>query len=212
MCTSTVLCAYVHHMILCVFYVYVCADAFVCMFVHVDPLFQTPTHPGVTFYDKPVEKQFTSSGGHADFDNGVTVSVPASAVSAGATCPGRVSVQPSLALRGAFVLPEGVVSASPSYLISGEGISGEVTLDMEHHVQVSSHEEDDELSFLEADSSPTRSSGSEPVYRYEEVPKDRVEFTPGENKGRLKLVTQLKKFFKIGRKSKFGVYMHVSMS
>ena len=184
-----------------------CADAFACMFVHIDPLFQTPTHPGVTFYDKPVEKQFTSSGGHVDFDNGVTMSVPASSVSAGAT--GLVSVQPCLAPRGVFVLPEGVVSASPSYLISGEGISGEVTLDMEHHVQVNSREEANELSFLEADSSPTRSCDSEPVYRYKEVPKNRAEFTPGENKGKLKVVTQLKKFFKIGLKSKLGMYLFV---
>ncbi len=216
-----------------------CANAFACMFVHVDPLLQTPTYPRVTFYGVPVEKQFTSSGGYADFDNGVTVSVTASAVSAeavtaeaatvsvtasavsaepvtvsvtasamSAEATGLVSVQPCLAPKSVFVLPEGVVSASPSYLISGKGISGEVILEMEHHVQVSSREEADKLSFFEAELSPTRSSDSEPVYRYKEVPKDRTEFTPGENKGRLKLVTRLMKFFKIGRKRKLGMYMH----
>ncbi len=173
----------------------------------VDPLLQTPTHPGVTFYDKPVEKQFTSSGGHVDFDNGVSVSVPASAVCVGAT--GLVSVQPSLAPRDVFVLPEGIVSASPSYLISGEGVRGEVTLDVEHHVQVNSREEADGLSFLEADSSPTKSSGSLPMYRYKEVPKDRAEFIPGENKGRLKLVTRLKKFLKVGLRSRKGTLVSV---
>ncbi len=176
--------------------------------VYVDPLLQTPTHPAVTFYDKPVEKQFTSSGGHADFDNGVEVTVPASAVSTGTTA--SIAVQTSLAPRDVFDLPEGVVSASPSYLISGESVSGEVTLDMEHHVQVSSREEADDLSFLEADSSPTRSGNSGPVYRYKEVPKDRTEFTPGENKGRLKLVTQLKKIFiKVGRKIRKGTLVSV---
>ncbi len=171
--------------------------------VYIDPLLQATTHFGVTFYDKPVKKQFTSSGGHADFDNGVEVTVPASAVLAGATA--SIAVQPSLAPRGVFVLPEGVVSASPSYLISGEGVSGEVTLDMEHYVKVSSHEDADNLSFLEADSSPTRSGDSGLAYRYKEVPKDRTEFTPRENKGRLKLVTRVKKLFiKVGRRSKKG--------
>ncbi len=129
------------------------------------------------------------------------VTVPASAVSAGAT--GLISVQSSLAPRGAFVLPEGFVSASPSYLISGEGVSGEVTLDMEHHVQVCSLEETEDLSFLEVDSSSTISgSGNKPVYQYEEVPKDRAEFTPGKNKGRLRLVVTRKKYVKTGRKKK----------
>ncbi len=171
----------------------------------IDPLLQTPTNPGVTFYDEPVEKQFTSSGGHADFDNGVEVSVPASAVIPGSTI--KIVVQPSLAPKEVFILPEGIVSASPSYLISGEGLRGEVTVDMEHHVQVTSSDEANNLSFLEADSSPTRSNTNGIVYRYQEVPKDRAEFTPGENKGRLKLVTRIKKFLKVGRKSKGIILM-----
>ncbi len=164
----------------------------------IDPLLQTPTQPNVTFIGKPVRKVFTSSGGHADFDNGVEVTVPANALSPGSSA--RITVQPSLAPRGVFVLPEGIASASPAYLITSEGLSGEATVDMEHHVKVTSRQDADDLSFLEAESSPTRSSDGL-VYQYHEVPKDNTEFSPGTNRGRLTLFTRLKKFFKVGHKN-----------
>ncbi|XP_064385255.1 uncharacterized protein LOC135334125 isoform X2 [Halichondria panicea] len=163
------------------------------------PLHQTSAHPDVTFYDKPQEKEFTSSGGHADFDNGVHVTVPANAVPAGTSV--GIKVQPSLASKEVFVMPEGIQSASPSYLISGEGLNGEVTLSMEHHVRVSTQQEADDLLFLQADSSPKR-SGSHSVYEYQKIPEGRSEFSPGGNTGRLTLGTRLKNFFKIGRKNR----------
>ncbi|XP_064389781.1 uncharacterized protein LOC135337743 [Halichondria panicea] len=163
------------------------------------PLHQTSAHPDVTFYDEPQEKEFTSSGGHADFDNGVQVTVPANAVPAGTSV--GIKVQPSLASKEVFVMPEGIQSASPSYLISGEGLNGEVTLSMEHHVRVSTQQEADDLLFLQADSSPKR-SGSHSVYEYQEIPEGRSKFTPGGNTGRLTLGTRLKNFFKIGRKNR----------
>ncbi len=49
----------------------------------VDPLHQTSAHPDVTFNDEPQEKELTSSGGRADFDNGRQVTVSANAVPAG---------------------------------------------------------------------------------------------------------------------------------
>ncbi|XP_064384748.1 uncharacterized protein LOC135333670 isoform X2 [Halichondria panicea] len=165
------------------------------------PLHQTSAHPDVTFYDVPQEKEFTSSGGHADFDNGVQVAVPPNVVPAGTSV--SIKVQPSLASKDVFVMPEGIQSASPSYLISGEGLNGEVTLSMEHHVRVSTHQEADDLLFLQADSSPKR-SGSKSMYEYQEVQEGRSEFTPGGNTGRLTLGTRLKNFFKIGRRGKKG--------
>ena len=173
-----------------------------CVFTScVDPLHQTSAHPDVTFYNEPQEKEFTSSGGHADFENGVKVTVPANAVPAGIAV--GIMVQPSLAPKDVFVMPEGIQSASPSYLISGDDLNKDtgVTLSMEHHVLVSTQEEADDLLFLQADSSPKR-SGSKSVYEYREVPQGRSEFIPGENKGRLMLITQLKKFFKIGQKKR----------
>ncbi|XP_064385275.1 uncharacterized protein LOC135334138 [Halichondria panicea] len=160
------------------------------------PLHQTSAHPDVTFYGEPQEKEFTSSGGHADFDNGVEVTVPANAVPAGTSV--GIKVQPSLAPRDVFMMPEGIQSASPSYLISGEGLNGEVTLSMEHHVRVSTQQEADDLLFLQADSSPKR-SGSHSVYEYQ-VSEGRSKFTPGGNTGRLTLGTRLKNFFKIGQR------------
>ena len=171
-----------------------------CVFTScVDPLYQTFAQPDVTFYDKPQEKKFTSSGGHADFDNGVEVSVPANAVPPGTSV--GIMVQPSLAPKDVFVMPEGIQSASPSYLISGEGLNRGVTLSIEHHVRVSTREEADDLLFLQADSSPKK-SGSKSVYEYQEVPEGRSEFTPGGNKRRLTLVTRMKKFFKVGQKKR----------
>ncbi len=165
-----------------------------CFTSCVDPLHQSSAHPGVTFYDEPQEKKFTC-GGHADFDNGVEVTVPANAVPAGTSV--GITVRPSLAPKGVFVLPGGIQSASPSYLISGEGLTGEVTLCMEHHVRVSTQEEANDLIFLQADSSPKR-SGSKCVYQYQEVLEGRSEFTPGENTGRLTRRLSKQHFLKVG--------------
>ena len=175
----------------------------VCFTSGVDPLHQTSSHPDVTFYGEPQEKEFTSSGGHADFENGVEVTVPANVVPLGTS--GRIKVQPSFAPKDVFVMPEDIRSVSPSYLISGDGLNGEVTLSMEHHVRVSTQEEADDLLFLQADSSPKR-SGSKSIYQYREVQKGRSEFPPGGDTGRLTLSTRLKNFFKIGRRKR-GEYL-----
>ena len=98
-------------------------------------------------------------------------------------------------------MPEGVRSASPSYLISNDGsagLNGEVTVTMEHHVRVSTREEADDLLFLQAD--PTPSEGR--IYKYREVSEGRSEFTPGDNKGRLTTRHFSSRFLKIGSKVK----------
>ena len=108
-----------------------------------------------------------------------------------------IKVQPSLAPKDVFVMPEGIQSASPSYLISSEGLDGEVTLSIEHHVRVSTQQEADGLLFLQADSSPKR-SGAHSVYEYQEIPEGKSEFSPGGNTGRLTSRLSKKKFFKVG--------------
>ncbi|XP_064384769.1 uncharacterized protein LOC135333680 isoform X3 [Halichondria panicea] len=163
------------------------------------PLHQTSAHPGVAFYDEPREKVFTSSGGHADFANGVKVAVPANAIPVGTSV--GIKVQPSLAPIDVFVMPEGIQSASPSYLISSEGINGQVTVSMEHYVRVSTQEEAGNLLFLQADSSPKR-SGSKSVYEYREVRKGSSQFTPGGNTGKLTRRLSKKRFIKIGRQAR----------
>ena len=98
-------------------------------------------------------------------------------------------------------MPEGVQSASPSYLISSDGSAGlnrEATVTMEHHVRVSTREEADDLLFLQAD--PTPREGR--VYKYREVLEGKSEFTPGENKGRLTTRYLSQRFLKIGSKVK----------
>ncbi len=177
------------------------AHGSVCFTYCVDPLHQISAHPDVIFYGEPQKKVFTPSGGHADFDNGVEVTVPANAVSAGTSV--GIKVQPSLASRDVFLMPEGIQSASPSYLISGEGLNGEVTLSMEHHVRVSTQEEADDLLFLQADSYPKR-SGSKSVYEYQRVQEGRSEFTLGGNTGRLTRCLSKKQFFKVGHQARVG--------
>ena len=98
-------------------------------------------------------------------------------------------------------MPEGIQSASPSYLISSDGsadLNGEVTVTMEHHVRASTREEADNLIFLQSD--PTPREGR--VYKYSEVSEGRSEFNPGENKGRLTTRHFSSRFLKIGSKVK----------
>ena len=168
-------------------------------FTLTDPLCQTSTYPGVTFCDEPQNREFPSTGDHADFKNGVEVTVPAKAVPTGSTF--RVKVQPGFAPSDVFVMPEGIQSASPSYLISSDssdGLNREATVTMEYHVRVSTREEADDLIFLQAD--PTPSEGR--VYKYREVSDGRSEFTPGENRGRLTTRHFSSRFLIIGSKVK----------
>ena len=168
---------------------------------HSDPLCQTSAYPSVTFYDKPQEREIPSTGGDADFNNGVEVTVLPQAVSPESTL--RVKVQPGFAPSDVFVMPEGIQSASPSYLISidsSAGLNGEVTVTMEHHVRVSTREEADNLLFLQAN--PTPSEGR--VYKYKKVLEGRSEFTRGENKGKLTTRQLSKRFLKVGLYQRCG--------
>ena len=165
-------------------------------------MYRSSLHPGVTFYDKPQEKEFTSTGGHADFENGVEVTIQPDAITSGSKL--EMTVQPSFAPSDVFLMPEGVQSASPTYLISRKGsanLTKEVTVTVEHHTKVSTREEAQDLLFLQANSSPKR-SGSGHVYEYQEIAagNGRSEFIAGENKGRLtaRLRRLSKKFLKVG--------------
>ena len=162
-----------------------------------DPLIQNSSYPDVTFFDEPQEKAFSSSGGHVDFDNGIEITVPPRAVPSGTTV--SVKVQPNFAPTDVFVMPQGIHSASPSYLITGSDskLDGDVTLTMEHHVNVSTNDDAKDLLFLQADTTP-QTSDSASVYEYKEVPEARAEFLPGENSGKLTTRRFPFKFFKIG--------------
>ena len=161
-----------------------------------DPLFRISTYPRVTFYGEPQEKEFNSSGGHVDFDNGAEITVPPNTVPSGSIV--KIMVQPSLAPGYDFQLPKEYSSAGPAYLISSEGSTspdGEIVLILEHHVKVTTPKEAQDLVFLQADSAPDRQK----IYKFEEVKEGKMEFTPGENKGRLTVKPfSGPKFFRIG--------------
>ena len=166
------------------------------------PLLQNASYPEVTFFDDPQEKHFTSSGGHADFENGLEITIPPHVDQPGAST--SVTVQPSLAPSHVFVLPHDIHSASPSYLIKGKGpgLADEVTLTIEHHVNVKKEEDANNLLFLHADATPTMSD-SKSLYEYKEVPEAKVEFDPKENKGRLTTRLSHNKFFRVGFRKRF---------
>ena len=170
--------------------------------ISIDPLLQTTTQPNITFYDKPKVGKFTSSGGHADFNNGVEITILPQAIPQGSTI--RIKVQPCFASSNMSVMPEGIQSASPPYLISCDdpaSLDGEVTVTMDHHVRVSTKEEADDLVFLQADLVPKQSaSGCAHVYR--EVSEGRSKFIPGEKKGKLFMKSFRKKLVKVGLKVK----------
>lgn len=172
-------------------------------FLHADPLIQNPSYPEVTFFDEPKMKTFTSDGGHVDFENGVEVTVPSHAVQSGSHT--NVQVQPSLASSDVFVMPQGVHSASPSYLITGSGpeLTEGLTLTLEHHANAKTKEDIDDLMFLCADSVPSR-SGSKCQYKYSEVPGAKAEFDLKDKKGKLTVRQFFNKFFKIGLRERFG--------
>ena len=166
-----------------------------------DPLFQNPSYPDVTFFDDPQEKVLTSSGGHVDFENGVEITVPPRAVPPRTTI--SVKAQPIFAPKDVIVMPQGIHSASPSYLItsSGSKLDGDVTLTLEHHVKVSTDDDANHLLFLQADTTP-QTSDSASIYEYKEVSKARAEFLPGETTGRLTTRRLSDKFVKVGRRIK----------
>ena len=172
-----------------------------CLFCScTDPLLQNPSYPDVTFFDDPQEKVLSSSGCHVDFNNGVEITVPPRAVPPGTTV--SVKVQSSFAPKDVFVMPQGIDSASPSYLITnGSKLDGDVTLTLEHHVKVSTSDDANDLLFLQADTTP-QTSDSANVYEYKEVPEARAEFLPGENTGKLTTGRLSDKFVKVGRRIK----------
>ena len=167
-----------------------------------DPLFQYTSYPEVTFLEEPQEKNFPSSGGHVDFENGLEITIPSCADQLESST--SVKVQPSFAPSDVFVLPQDIQSASPSYLVTGRGpgLTGEVTLTMEHHVHVKTEEDANDLLFLHANATPT-TSDSKSVYKYKEVPEARAEFQLKENKGKLTTRLSSNKFFRVGFRKRF---------
>ena len=167
--------------------------------VSLDPLHQAQSHPNVTFFAEPEERQFTFSGGKADLKNGVEITVPPHSIPVGSAI--KIKVQPSFAPSDVFVMPEGVQSASPAYFISCEGSTNldcGVTVTMEHHVRVSTSEEAANLVFLQADPLPKQSDSGSSVYEYHEVSDGVSEFTSGKSNGKLTVKSLLRKFFKVG--------------
>ena len=164
------------------------------LYPYTDRLFKNPSYPGVTFFDEPQEKVLSSRGGQANFDNGLEIAVSNQSASKETTA--AIKVQSSFAPKDVFVIPPGIRSASPSYLIrrSSSESFGDVTLTLEHHVNVKTREDAKDLLFLHADSTPDSKS----QYEYKQVQEGKSEFLPGENTGKLTTKHFSHKFFKVG--------------
>ena len=166
-----------------------------------DPLVADHSFPGVTFYDKAKEEFVGSSGKQIDFENGLTITVPTGVVAPGTS--ESFKAQASFAPEDVYVLPEGIKSASPAYLISktGQDLNGEVTMTIAHHVKVATAEDAKQLTILCAESS-SETRGSKKIYKFQELTSDnKAHFVTGERHG--KLSTSMK-HFSLGKLIKVG--------
>ena len=169
------------------------------MFFFSDPLIKNPSFPDVTFLGEPLVKGLTCDGEHHDFQNGIEITIPPCAVRQDSTC--SISVQPSFAPGDVFSLPRDVVSASPSFLVSGTGdeLEKEIALSMEHSVKVADEQDAQDLLFLQASATPKVSANAKTVYEFKEVADLKSEFKSTGNKGKLSITRRLsERFLKIG--------------
>ena len=133
----------------------------------------------MAFFDEAIHKDVTSEGTEINFDNGIKLQVPQG------TVPPNTSVtfhaQPAFASDDVFVLPPNVQAASPTYLLSNssKALNGDVTLTIEHFVQLKTEEDAKKLVFLVADSEPTQDS----TYHFRKINTGDPTFKPGERVG-----------------------------
>lgn len=164
-------------------------------FISSDPLVHDPSYgTGIAFYDVATTKDATSEGSIINFENGIVVKVPEGVI------PPDTSItfkcQPAFASKEVFVLPSDIEAASPTYLLSSsEILSGDVTLTIEHFMDLQTDEDAENLVFLVADSKPSEDS----TYCFKEVDSGHPLFKPGETVGTIS--TNHFSFWKIGVKA-----------
>ena len=162
---------------------------------YTDPLLQDPSYgEAVAFYDEAIEEEVTSEGSTIDFGTGVEVKVPEGVVAPNTSV--TFEAQPAFASKDVFVLPSDIEAASPTYLLSSssETLNGNVTLTIEHFMNLHNEEDAKNLVFLVADSKTAEDS----TYRFKEVVTGHPVFKPGERVGTIS--TNHFSFWKIGRK------------
>lgn len=166
-----------------------------------DPLATSLYFPGITMYDEAKEEYFSSTRRSIDFDNGLQIDAHPSAVAA--RCRQSITVQVCFAPDDIHVLPKGITSVSPAYLVSktGKNSTGVLTVSISHHVKVTTTEDSRKLTILYADSTPSTNDESKPVYQFKEIPSERVVFAPGRHEGR---TTMSLKSLSVGKFLKAG--------
>ena len=161
-----------------------------------DPLLQDPSYgEDVAFYEEASEKVVTSEGSSINFENGVHVTVPKGVVPSDTSI--TFKAQPAFASEDVFFLPPNIEAASPTYLLSAssECLNGDVTLSIEHFVNLQTEEEAKSLVFLVADSKPINGA----VYHFREVDMGQTIFKPGERVGTISTNNYFF-FWKVGKK------------
>lgn len=161
-----------------------------------DPLVQDPDYGDtIAFYDEPAEEQITSEGLSIDFENGLEVTVPEGSIQSETAF--TLKAQPAFASEEVFVLPSGVESASPTYLLTSDSESpvGNMTLKMDHFVKVKSEEDRVNLVFLWAKSVPSKDS----KYSFQQVHTGDPQFEMNSKAGTIS--TNQFGFWKVGKKS-----------
>lgn len=159
-------------------------------------MLEDPTYgSSIAFYDEASEKCVRSEDSSIDFGNGVEVELPKGVVPADTAI--TFKAQPAFASKDVFILPPGIEAASPTYLLSSsmDSLNGEVTLTIEHFVDLQTEDDSKKLVFLVADSKPNKDS----VYRFKVVDSGHPSFKLGEKVGTI--CTNHFSFWKIGKRN-----------
>jgi hypothetical protein len=160
---------------------------------------QTPELPGIILSETPRQEVITSEGKDINLEDeiGASVSIPRDATIRSA------EIDLATSFSGQFQLPEGVESVSPAYMIKTSNdveFSKDVDVRLRHTANIQTAEDCNSMVFLRADITPTRSSDSRIVYKFEEIKGKSAEFGTGRRRFGVIKLKRLFSWFKIGKR------------
>lgn len=121
-------------------------------------------------------------------DMGISISVPENSLNSQEE-PSGLHIHPCLS--GPFELPDDYQSASPAYLVNPSNktdLQKDITIRIQHYVNLLSQEDCEDMAFLSASSTPEyRESSPGPVYTFNKIPGAKGVFRPGDQVGEIAL-------------------------
>ena len=137
-------------------------------------------YPGILFSDGVKKESITSDGKTINLEEvGVSLIFPENSLPSNEP-PVEVAIQPCFS--GSFIMPDGIESMSPAYVIKPNRkvtFQKDVVLKIQHYANLQTEEDCEDMVFLSANSTPEY-RGSNPVYVFKEIKKARILFRPGQ--------------------------------